>query len=873
MPVIGRDRWLQLGPLLDRALDLSDEERAPWLSQLRSQSPELAAELTSLLSGESVADRHGFLAEPVVMPLVGLELGTYTLERPLGQGGMGSVWLARRADGRFEGRAAVKLLNLALLSATGQERFRREGSVLARLTHPGIARLLDAGVSAGGQPYLVLEYIEGERIDVFAREQNLSADARIRLVLQVLSAVSHAHANLIVHRDIKPSNILVTSDGTAKLLDFGIAKLLAAESEGGAAPLTVDGGRAFTPEFAAPEQARGGAITTATDVYALGVLLYLLLSGRHPTGEGCQTPAEAIGALFDVEPKRLGLGDLDNVLAKALAKASEKRYQTAAAFADDLGRYLRHEPVSAQRDSIAYRARKFVRRNRVPVVAAALTAIGLLVATVVSVDRMREARLQRDAAVLERQRADAQVEFQYLLLSSVGRAAVTMKEVLDQGRALLAREYSMQPRVASSVSLALGNLYGQIGERQLETEMLAAAESLSVNSGENDLVLVSRCSRALNMQKRQLADSAQAVVALVRPDIPNASPLTAASCWQLIAEVEIRSARFDSAAVIARRAVALYDSLGQTRGFVYVGVLNTLANALENLKRRREALAMYERIATVLDSSGRGSSAMRNPIRNNIGIALSNMGEMTAAAPILRETVREFQRTNSDGFVHPAILINYCRTMLFMRQLDTAGTWYGRLFDQSAARNDAAMQAEGAQGMADVELARGNVAEAARWVAEYGKHNARRQPPQTSGTLVLEAQLARARGDLPAASAGFTAALRSLGYDDGKRTYQMRAILVSGADVALAGGSPVKAIEYARAAADIATSDSLSESRSAYVGEARLLEGKALLARGDTTAAQATLARSVAALQYGLGAADARSREAEATLASLRRQR
>ena len=211
MPVIGRDRWLQLGPLLDRAFDLSDEERAPWLAELRAESPELAEELTSLLSGESVADRRGFLVEPVVTPLGGLELGTYTVERPLGQGGMGSVWLARRTDGRFEGRAAVKFLNLALLSATGQERFRREGSVLARLTHPGIARLLDAGVSASGQPYLVLEYIEGQRIDVFAMEQNLSADARIHLVLQVLSAVSHAHANLIVHRDIKPSNILVTA--------------------------------------------------------------------------------------------------------------------------------------------------------------------------------------------------------------------------------------------------------------------------------------------------------------------------------------------------------------------------------------------------------------------------------------------------------------------------------------------------------------------------------------------------------------------------------------------------------------------------------------------------------------------------------------
>src|SRR5829696_4929618 len=282
MPVIDRARWQQLEPLLDRALELSGDELTPWLADLRSRSPELAAELTSLLSGEAVADRVGFLADPPDATLAGLQLGAYTLERPLGHGGMGSVWLARRTDGRFEGRAAVKLLNLALLSRAGQERFRREGSLLARLTHPGVARLYDAGVSASGQPYLVLEYIEGQRIDVFTREHALTREARVRLVLQVLAAVGHAHANLIVHRDIKPSNILVTADGTVKLLDFGIAKLLEEHQDGERTGLTADGG-ALTPDYAAPEQVRGEPITTSTDVYSVGVLLYLLLSGRHPT--------------------------------------------------------------------------------------------------------------------------------------------------------------------------------------------------------------------------------------------------------------------------------------------------------------------------------------------------------------------------------------------------------------------------------------------------------------------------------------------------------------------------------------------------------------------------------------------------------------
>src|SRR5690242_2801037 len=261
MSVMDRDRWRELEPLLDHALELPAEECASWLDELRTTSPALAEELALLLSGESIADRRGFLAEPLGSGLEGVELGAYTLERPLGQGGMGSVWLARRTDGRFEGRAAVKLLNLALVSPAGQARFRREGSVLARLTHPGIARLLDAGVSPSGQPYLVLEYVDGVPIDHYVREHALSLEARVRLVLAVLAAVGHAHANLIVHRDLKPSNILVTPEGTVKLLDFGIAKLLDADVREGRGALTAESAQVMTPEFAAPEQVTGDAVT------------------------------------------------------------------------------------------------------------------------------------------------------------------------------------------------------------------------------------------------------------------------------------------------------------------------------------------------------------------------------------------------------------------------------------------------------------------------------------------------------------------------------------------------------------------------------------------------------------------------------------
>ncbi len=249
-----------LHALLDQALDLAPGEREAWFARLRIERPVHAAELEALLAAEPSLDARGFLSggpftERTPPPgLAGQRLGAYTLEQPLGQGGMGSVWLARRSDGRYEGTAAVKLLNLALLDPVGSERFQREGSALARLSHPNIARLLDAGVTDGGQPFLVLEHVEGTRIDSYCDDGRLGPAERIGLFLQVLAAVAHAHANLLVHRDLKPSNILVTPEGTVKLLDFGIAKLLEDGAPGAEASTLTDlGGRALTPEYAAPE--------------------------------------------------------------------------------------------------------------------------------------------------------------------------------------------------------------------------------------------------------------------------------------------------------------------------------------------------------------------------------------------------------------------------------------------------------------------------------------------------------------------------------------------------------------------------------------------------------------------------------------------
>jgi eukaryotic-like serine/threonine-protein kinase len=423
MARIHKERWLQISPLLDELLEADEPTRATRLEHVRREDAGLADELAALLgeyaSLETAEFLEGSALSLVVPDLAGKVVGNYTLDRTVGAGGMGTVWLAHRSDGRYEGQAAVKFLNLALLDRGGAERFRREGSVLARLQHPHIAHLLDAGVTTG-QPYLVLEYVEGEPIDRWCDTRALGVEARIRLFLQVLAAVSHAHGKLILHRDLKPSNILVTRDGNAKLLDFGIAKLIEeGETPAQAAALTKEG-RAFTPEYAAPEQMQGGEVTTASDVYALGVLLQVLLAGSHPTARADGTPVERLRALVENEPRRPSVaargggeavarlrgttprqleralaGDLDNIVAKALRKSPAERYATVDALASDLLRHLNHEPVSARADSLTYRTGRFIARNKLAVFSAASVVLALVAGAGVATWQAVEANQRR----------------------------------------------------------------------------------------------------------------------------------------------------------------------------------------------------------------------------------------------------------------------------------------------------------------------------------------------------------------------------------------------------------------------------------------------------------------------------------------------
>lgn len=419
MQTMDRSRWERVSPLLDELLDLDPAPRAERLAALHGQDAALGAELSEMLQRLDALEHDSFLQSPAKLPepgMAGQTLGAYTIVRELGRGGMGSVWLAQRADGRYEGNVAVKFLSGGAMLRGSTERFAREGSILARLAHPNIARLIDAGVSADGQRYLVLEYIDGETIDRYCERMALDMTARVRLFIDVLAAVAHAHNRLILHRDIKPGNILVTGAGEVKLLDFGVAKLVDdVTTPAAATELTQLAGRAYTPAYAAPEQVQDGDVTTATDVYALGVLLYGLLGGGHPTAVPGSTTLEQLRAVVEVEAQRLSeavarkdgggpasakrarelRGDLDNIVAKALKKAPGERYANAQLMADDLRRYLGHEPVAARADAPGYVLAKFVRRHQAGVAAGTVVAVALVVGIGVALWEASEARRQR----------------------------------------------------------------------------------------------------------------------------------------------------------------------------------------------------------------------------------------------------------------------------------------------------------------------------------------------------------------------------------------------------------------------------------------------------------------------------------------------
>jgi serine/threonine-protein kinase len=507
---VDTEKWQKVKAVFYAALDLPTAERLSFVRAECRDDTDLQTEIEKLLQSHQETDN--FIEKPIFttvknlvtdekhFTLIGKKIGVYQIQKEIGRGGMGAVYLAERADGEFHQQVAVKLIKRGLDTDEIIRRFRHERQILANLDHPYITRLIDGGTTIDGLPFLIMDYVEGLPLISFANKHKLTLHERLKLFLQICSAVQYAHQHLIIHRDLKPSNILVTNDKTPRLLDFGIAKLLSSDSnvitQNTIADLSI-----MTPEYAAPEQVCGEKVTTATDVYALGVVLYELLTDSRPYSFETKTISEIIRIVCETEPsapsaisnfkfqisnskpekinhqdqnrksqianRRSLKGDLDNIILMALRKEPERRYSSVEQFAADIHRYLNGLPVMARHDTFAYRAGKFIQRNKAGVIAASGIAVSLIAGIISTYRQSRIARTQRDKALAEARKAEKINHFLQKILNSADPRTqgkdVKVVQMLRLAAESLATDFDEQPEIAAELNTTIGLTYLSLG--------------------------------------------------------------------------------------------------------------------------------------------------------------------------------------------------------------------------------------------------------------------------------------------------------------------------------------------------------------------------------------------------------------------------
>ncbi len=626
-----RDRWLRAERVFEHAVELPADEIQGYLASACGDDLEVRQEVEELLAAHRAAD-EGFLATSAPAraaaafatqsPAVGppQQVGVWKLLELLGEGGMGRVFLAERADGQFEQRAAVKLLKPGLVERAAVARFLRERQILARLDHPGIARLLDGGLTADGTPYLVLEKVDGEPITAWCERRGTALEDRLRLFLAVCAAVAAAHRSLVVHRDLKPSNILVTAEGEVKLLDFGIAKPLGEAGE----THTLE--RVLTPEYAAPEQIAGGPVTTTTDVYALGVVLYELLAGRVPhswrerqsffdfeqrvVATEAVRPSAALAAAARAQPgpqrsalsaqaRRL-VGDLDAIVLEALRKEPEARYPSVEALAADVERFLGNRPVEARGGAASYRARKFVQRHRLALAAALLLTLSLAAGVVATV--WQAARARHEAA-----KARGIADFLLGLFTSqdpyqANGEERTARQLLELGARDVETKLAGQPEVQAAIYEEVAAVYLQLGEYR-------AAEPLT--------------RKLLALQERLHG--------------PRSQPAVAARIF--VGNIVSELGRYDEAEAIFRRAETDETAERGADARLVGEALRGLAGVLASVARYDEAERAERRALAILRKTAGDSDPMTLIVMNNLGVILSHRGKLAESEDLQRRHI------------------------------------------------------------------------------------------------------------------------------------------------------------------------------------------------------------------------------------------
>jgi len=682
--VPGADHWQQIEALFYAALELEPPARPAFLDQACGSNLELRREVESLLD---CSDQTLGFARQAVLEVArqqtgdslpaGMRVGAYQLLGVLGEGGMGKVYLATRADELYKQEVAIKLMRHGSgPSRSMLLRFSSERQILANLNHPNIARLLDGGITADAMPYLVMEYVNGIPIDEYCRQNRLSIRDRLQLFRTVCTAVEYAHKNLVVHRDLKPGNILVTSEGVPKLLDFGIAKLL--DPQAGELALTRPTERIMTPEYASPEQVRGTAVTTSTDVYALGVLLYELLAGRRPFQLDTKSPLEAMQIICEQDPEppsriitkdsqqaapdaqRRLAGDLDNIVMMAMRKEPSRRYVSVAALSADVQAHLEGYPVHARTDTWSYRGGKFVRRHRVAVALAAAMAVALVAFSLGMAWLARRATQAR--VVAEQQRFTAQREAEFL--TSIFQAAtpeeargqtITARDLLDRGVKRIDNELAAEPETQATMLESIGNAYYRLGDYDQAQPLLERASVLRARIGGTGNLSYATAALYLGTIYRLQGAYGRAEPLLrqavaIREKIlgPEAVPLI--ETLDALGECLYLEGRDAESESLLRRALALDQKqkvgrVSATRDYLAL-VLERRGDYPEALQLLREAVEIDRR------DGGQDSPNAAISLHNLAG-ALIDTGDLTNAEVTERQAVA-IRRHNS-GSEHPEL--------------------------------------------------------------------------------------------------------------------------------------------------------------------------------------------------------------------------
>jgi tetratricopeptide (TPR) repeat protein len=707
--------WREALEHLDRLLQQAPAERAHSLADIGHSRPDLHSLVASLLDAEARASSGAFLDPPPVAAAAALQAGTqlgrYRVLSQLGSGGMGEVWLARRDDGLYEGEVAIKTLHPYFAGGALRDRFLREAQLLGRLTHPNIARLLDAGVSADGVVYLVLEYVRGVSIDNWCNTCGLGIPERLRLFMEVCAAVAHAHANLIVHRDIKPSNILVTEDGRAKLLDFGVAKLVEPDSRAEGTELTRLTGRIFTPEYAAPEQVLGQPITTATDVYALGVLLHVLLSDTRPYATSGNS-VEVERAIVHDEPIRMSraaarfkrelAGDLDNIVARALRKDPDERYASVLALRDDIERHLAHQPIMAQPESAASRARKFVRRHRAGVLASALVLAAIGAGLVGVVWQAQVARIEARKATAIRDFLVGIFERNSVAHPDGARARqTTAAELLAQSAQQIRGQLQDAPEVRTELLGVMAQLYASL-DMQSDAIALLADKLASQRATPGAALEVAKTLADLSYSQIQIGEYPAAIKSArealqIFDALGDTATLEHAIAFANLGQVAYRQGEAGDGA--SRRnfesSLRLLEA-HHPRNKWRLDALLGLARIANLEGRNDESFAYCKQALTLIESNAVDADGMaRGAVYQNTGNISHWLSRYTDAESNMRKAVLEYEQ--SGGPEHPFAIDG-------KRELGVFLTWTGKRAEAKQLLGEALASQERSKGADDPEL-------------------------------------------------------------------------------------------------------------------------------------------------------------------------